>query len=465
MGKRIAFYSLLFLASFSLNDAYSGKHFVSAFGQMYPGDSAVVDFDRVHARLKRFEEYATDCVSTAPRKNNIVVGAITVIYEDPDAQASPKVARTFYFEANDLEKGRGVIAFESTPKFHEDRIFWKKSGLGMIDGHTHLAFEPSEKKALCVRRLDDFLKRYGGFDNPQSPFNQMQAPLDVLASIPPLPKTTRETLNSFLYHLKATYEKSANMLTHKLLTGTKLSEEEEEILKGTSSTVPLFEHLEVSTDAADFTFSTKDETESILKTLLELSQNQFMIQALKAQSQFRKDVKKAATRFYKDCWHSEQRLCHYLLDRLNDAEGGEAMSDETYSEVSSSTEGEDVEFSEKNQSQKVPVEEKMYGFNWDQIEEVGGDLRPAYIFVHVHSRLQFCEMCEFTLSELFLKLLTKKGRYKIGGILGSYSEPYGPPSSSSEASALAATVPWDRVIHEREQGVPPNFYIKRLNPS
>src|SRR5690606_1057615 len=85
------------------------------------------------------------------------------------------------FEVNDLVEGRGIIAFESSPKPHDPRVFWGQSGLGMIDGHTHLAFEPPEKKGLDVSRLHNFLKKYEVPTYPLNPFYRMQAPFAELA--------------------------------------------------------------------------------------------------------------------------------------------------------------------------------------------------------------------------------------------------------------------------------------------
>ncbi|MCI5055359.1 MAG: hypothetical protein MRY83_04575, partial [Flavobacteriales bacterium] len=376
-------------------------------------------------------------------KNNIAVGAITVFFGEENGTASSsastssgaiKAVKTFYLETSSQDGERKLIAFESTPREGEGDIKWGISGLGCIDGHSMMACQPYNIKSLCFKKMQSFFQQMplssstsfstsssssltsSSSNSPQPSLREKVHPsskmIDPLASLIRTANTLRSLRNVLredwapLRHLADSYKQLFD------------EEASQESLIPDLDTLSLGEwdvDAEEATGARDYVFKIDESINKVEKSLSSLNTvMRGMPSQLKELKKLVERVKMDATEIYNECWHSEQRLFHFLFSQLADQEDYSSSSEQSYSS------------SDKSEAPSPNLEEMV--FNWDTVANLGDELQPKIIFFHIHSRLSFCEMCLYTLEEFVPKFMKKINSFsrgwQLGGILGSYKTPY-----------------------------------------
>jgi uncharacterized membrane-anchored protein YhcB (DUF1043 family) len=491
MRKYLA-YSLIIIGwSFHTSSVEAGRTTlnVDGFGR-FSIDDVEVDFDRVHSNLRRFEEHASSAVGASGFKNNIAVGAITVFFGEEDDAASRststssgaiKAAKTFYLETSSQATERKLLVFESTPCEGEEDIKWGISGLGCVDGHSMMACQPYNIKSLCFTKMHSFFQQMKKDNERDDEGEYLTSPLSsststsssstsssssasqlspreeihplskMLVSIAPFAST-----ESRLRSMREQLRKDWAPLRHLADAYKQLFDEEslQENLISDLEPFPDIPDMEKATDARDYVFRIGESVNKIeksldsLDTLIESAPSQ-----LKEFKELVKKVRKDATKIYNECWHSEQRLFHFLFSQLADEEDFSSSSEQSYSS------------SEEPQT-PIPNLEEMT-FNWDAVASVGDELQPKVIFLHIHSRLSFCDMCLYTLEEFVPRLMRKVTSFppgwQLGGILGSYRTPY----NQDMLNRTTGSTPWigkspfsiaELEDHRSESGIP-SLYI------
>ena len=436
MMKHLALCLFFIGSSFCPNGAEATKGIfkVDRFGELSI-DGNEVDFDHVHSNLRRFEEHASLKVVPGRSTNNIAVGAITIFFGEENESSSSSIikgAKTFYLETSSQGAERKLLVFESTPGKGEEEIKWERSGLGCLDGHAMMVCQPSSIKSLCFKKMHTFFQQMSSedYDEPDSPLHplvKMREPLGFLTKIAGTLRKKREELCRTLAPLgqlgdaykKLFYEESA---------------QEDEILGFDTFTIEENpQDHEDATNAKDYVFNNNaltvvKEMEGKLESLEEI-----LLNAPTQLEEFKKllqEIEKSATNVYNKCWHSEQRLFHFLLSNLTES----TPTDEEESSISGS--------SRDKPHTPVPNPDETT-FNWDVLTNIGDDLAPKVVFFHIHSRLNFCDMCRFTLADLIPKLLMRDvtsfpSNWRLGGILGSYRLAY----DKSSLDEKLGTTPW-----------------------
>lgn len=486
-------YSLIIVGwSFYTSSVEAGRTTlnVDGFGR-FSIEGVEVDFDQVHSKLRRFEEHASSAVRASGFKNNIAVGAITVFFGEEDDTASSststssgaiKAAKTFYLETSSQAAERKLLVFESTPSKGEEDIKWGTSGLGCIDGHSMMACQPYNIKSLCFKKMHDFFQQMRKDSESDdaveyaSPFlssSTSTSSSSTSSSSSALHLNPREKIHPFskmlvsmapfastegrLRSMREQLRKDWAPLRH-LAEAYKQLFDEESLQENLISDLEPFPEMagiadmEKATDARDYVFKIGESISKIEENLGSLGG---VIKSAPSQlKKFKKLVEKVkidATKIYNDCWHSEQRLFHFLFSQLPDEEDSSSLSEQSYSS------------SDESQTPLPNLEEMT--FNWDAVASLGDELQPKVIFLHIHSRLSFCEMCLYTLEEFVPRLMGKVSSFdwQLGGILGSYRTPY----DQNILSLQAGSTPWfekpsfsiaELEDHCSEDGIP-SLYI------
>ncbi len=489
-------YSLIIIGwSFHTNSVEAGRTTlnVDGFGR-FSIDGVEVDFDRVHSNLRRFEAHASSAVGASGFKNNIAVGAITVFFGQEGGSASSststsrsaiKAAKTFYLETSSQGAERKLLVFESTPSKGEEDIKWGISGLGCVDGHSMMACQPYNIKSLCFTKMHSFFQQMKKDNESDDEGEYLTSPLSFSTN------TSSSSTSSSLSAPQLSHREQVHPLSKMIaplasLTGTAgtlrslrdnlrkdwaplrhLADAYKQLFDEDSSQENLIPGLETfsigegvidmeeAAEARDYVFRIGESVSKIessldsLETLIESAPSQ-----LKEFKELVKKVKKDATKIYNECWHSEQRLFHFLFSQLADEEDYSSSSEQSYSS------------SEEPQT-PIPNLEEMV-FNWDAVANLGDELQPKVIFFHIHSRLSFCEMCLYTLEEFVPRLMRKVNSFssdwQLGGILGSYRTPY----DQNISRIQAGSTPWfekpsfsiaELEDHCSEDGIP-SLYIR-----
>jgi hypothetical protein len=466
MVKHLALCLFFIGASFYSNGAKAAKGMfkVDHFGKLSI-DGSEVDFDHVHLNLRRFEEYASSKVAPVRSTNNIAVGAITIFFGEEDESSSSsqiKGAKTFYLETSSQGADRKLLVFESTPGKGEEEVKWERSGLGCLEGHSMMVCQPSSIKSLCFKKMHTFFQQmssqeYDESDSPLHPLLKMREPLGLLTKIAGALRKKREELCRTLAPLgqlgdayKQLFYEESNQ-EDKMFGFDALSMEENLV------------NEEDATSAKDYVFNNnalttvkgmEERIDSLKESLRDIPTQ------LKEFKELLKEVEKNATNVYNKCWHSEQRLFHFLFSNLTES----SLTDEEESSISGSS---------RNNTPALNPDETT--FNWDALTNLGDDLDPKVVFFHIHSRLNFCDMCRYTLADIIPKLLMRNvtsfpSNWRLGGVLGSYRVAYDKSSLDEEPG----TTPWleersyslstleEKLEEHRSEDEIPSLYIWKM---
>lgn len=387
---------------------------VDNFGKQYG-----VDFDQIHRNLRRFEEHATSSLleKGGHKSNNVVLGALTVFFgERKTASNEFEGHRTFYLETSPPQH-RNLLVFESTLDGDQEpvEIEWGKSGLGLIDGHSGMVCQPRNMKAFSYKEMHRFFqKAYTTYDNPNSSpsLNSMQKSLKEMIEYTSLFNDLKSKLQEDL----SIFKRCGNIYNQLCKDENKIEDDEALELEDQLTTDEL--NLEELTKSK--TFADHLDTSNLIKDIssilneLKKTNTKNILQNVEEWEKLKVEVQKAATKVYFDCWHSEQRLCYFLFSSLEDLDE-EDISDNT---------SEQSEFID-NVSQISQLEQNT--LDWDILRSVGGALKPKLIFFHIHSRQNFCKMCQPTLIESIPTAISNLNLLEgceLGGILGSYREDF-----------------------------------------
>ncbi|MBY0293245.1 MAG: hypothetical protein K2W92_08180, partial [Alphaproteobacteria bacterium] len=318
-------------------EAAKGTFKVDHFGKLSI-DGNEVDFDHVHLNLRRFEEHASSKLAPGRSTNNIAVGAITIFFGEEDQGSSStqiKGAKTFYLETSFQGADRKLLVFESTPGKGEEEIKWERSGLGCLEGHSMMVCQPSNIKSLCFKRMHAFFQQmssqeYDVPDSPLHPLLKMRDPLGSLTKIAGDLRKKREELCRTLAPLGQLGD------AYKQLFYEESSQEDEMFGFDALSKEENLLDEEDATSAKEYVFNknalaTVRGMEERLNSLDEI-----LINAPAQLEEFKKllqEVEKSATNVYNKCWHSEQRLFHFLFSHLTES----TSTDEEESSISGSS--------------------------------------------------------------------------------------------------------------------------------
>ncbi len=322
--------------------------------------------------------------------------------------------------------------------------------------------QPSSIKSLCFKKMHTFFQQmssqeYDESDSPLHPLLKMREPLGLLTKIAGALRKKREELCRTLAPLgqlgdayKQLFYEESNQ-EDKMFGFDALSMEENLV------------NEEDATSAKDYVFNNnalttvkgmEERIDSLKESLRDIPTQ------LKEFKELLKEVEKNATNVYNKCWHSEQRLFHFLFSNLTES----SLTDEEESSISGSS---------RNNTPALNPDETT--FNWDALTNLGDDLDPKVVFFHIHSRLNFCDMCRYTLADIIPKLLMRNvtsfpSNWRLGGVLGSYRVAYDKSSLDEEPG----TTPWleersyslstleEKLEEHRSEDEIPSLYIWKM---